>query len=220
MKVLGLEKIKENLIKSGLFELKKEWKNRLIFIGVNNPYEINFNIYDNEKTCFNVIVSNCGKRSDRIIDIKSNIDLVMNTIEEFTIGTVSFGNITVKECNKLIENYNLAMKITSKLNTIFFIKETKQQIKENELNKIFKSKEFKTIETDTITNDDILEVYNYCINLIDELKKDIDKPSIEDIKEFMTNESNKEEYILSEYESNYTYVDFIIDTLDSNIRFL
>lgn len=92
--------------------------------------------------------------------------------------------------------------------------------KENELNKIFKSKEFKTIETDTITNDDILKVYNYCINLIDELKKDIDKPTIEDIKNFMNNKSNKEEYILSEYESNYTYIDFIIDTLDSNIRFL
>ncbi len=71
-----------------------------------------------------------------------------------------------------------------------------------------------------IRNKDIKKVFVYCIDLIDQLQKDIEKPRFRDIRDFMLNEDNQEEYILSEYEKSYTYTDFIIDTLDSNIRFL
>lgn len=39
------------------------------------------------------------------------------------------------------------------------------------------------------------------------------------MKRFLEDTGNKREYLLSKYEEPYTYVDFAIDTLGSNIRF-
>ncbi len=210
MKVLGIEKIKENLIKSGLFELKKEWKNKLIFAGISIPYEISINIYGDSKKCFDVSLSNVGKFSDKIIDIKSNIDLVMNNVEEFKIGTLSIGDITVKECEDFIGKYKLALEITSKLNSIFFEQEKKQKKETTKM-------EMKKI---LVKDDDVNKVVEYCIDLINLLDKDCDIPNFEDVKDFMLKEDNQEEYLLWEYdEKEYSYTDHIIDLLDEEIRY-
>lgn len=200
MRILELDKIKENLIKSGAFELKKDWKNCLIFSGVNNPYEVTINVYGDTKDCFDVTVDSAGK-----IDIKSNIRLsIDNNVSEFTIGTTSFGDISVEECNNLIENYNLAIEITNKLNTIFF------------------EVGYGVLDTDKIVvkDSDVKKVFDFCIKRITELEKDYELALV-DIKEIMEDEQNKRAFITSGYEEGDTYVGFTIDTLnDTIIRYL
>lgn len=71
-----------------------------------------------------------------------------------------------------------------------------------------------------ISNTDVMRVFNYCKNLVKMLDKEIDDLTFENTKEFMENIENKREYILSNYDKNYSYVDYSIDTLESNIRFI
>lgn len=61
---------------------------------------------------------------------------------------------------------------------------------------------------------------DYCIELIESLDKDIHIPSFEEMKDFMLNEDNQEEYLSWEYnKKEYSYIDHIIDLLDETIRY-
>ncbi|WP_317312396.1 hypothetical protein [Clostridium thermobutyricum] len=71
-----------------------------------------------------------------------------------------------------------------------------------------------------ISNTDVMRVFNYCKNLVKMLDKEIEDLTFENTKEFMENIENKREYVSSNYDKNYSYVDYSIDTLESNIRFI
>lgn len=75
-----------------------------------------------------------------------------------------------------------------------------------------------------LTKKEVKEVFKYCKDLV----RDLDKGDMEEMEEltmefteqFINNNDNIEEYLNSVYEDGYNYKDFIIDTLDSNIRYL
>lgn len=71
-----------------------------------------------------------------------------------------------------------------------------------------------------VSDDDITKVFITCRAIAKDLNKEIEELTFENVKRFLEDTGNKREYLLSKYEESYTYVDFAIDTLGSNIRFL
>ena len=65
-------------------------------------------------------------------------------------------------------------------------------------------------------NDLVIKLKSYAKSL----DKDTDEITYENIKHFINDIGNRNEYLLSKYPSDYSYRDFVIDTLESNIKYL